>query len=58
MYLLHTPPENGFVLINHNRDIGMFKDNRLVVLNLNKKVEFFQGNPKKEEMTRNASTRR
>ncbi len=51
--LLHTPTTNGFVLINHNRDIGMFKDNRLVVLNLNKKVEFFQGNPKKEEMTRN-----
>ena len=51
--LLHTPDENGFALLNHNRDIGLFKDNRFAILGLNKGAEFFRGNPKTEEMVRN-----
>jgi phosphoglycerol transferase MdoB-like AlkP superfamily enzyme len=48
--LLNSPPEGGRVLINHNRDIGMFRDDRLVVLGINKTVEFYRGNPKKQDM--------
>ncbi|MDB6018735.1 MAG: sulfatase [Pedosphaera sp.] len=50
--LLNSPPEGGRVLINHNRDIGMFRDDRLVVLGINKTAEFYQGNPKTENMHR------
>jgi phosphoglycerol transferase MdoB-like AlkP superfamily enzyme len=50
--LLNSPPEGGRVLINHNRDIGMFRDNRMVVLGINKLVEFYHGNPKVEELRR------
>lgn len=49
--LLNTPSGNGFALLNHNRDIGMFRHNRMAVLNLNKTAEFFHGDPKTEEMT-------
>ena len=50
--LLNSPADGGRVLINHNRDIGMFRDNRLVVLGINKTVEFYHGNPKTENMER------
>jgi phosphoglycerol transferase MdoB-like AlkP superfamily enzyme len=52
--LLKTPPDNAFVLLNHNRDIGLYKDSRMVILNLNKQVEFFHGNPKVQEMIKAA----
>ncbi len=48
--LLNSPPEGGRVFINHNRDIGMFRDDRLVVLGINKTVEFYHGNPKTEDI--------
>lgn len=50
--LLHSPQEDGRVLINHNRDIGMFHDNHLVVLGINKTVQYYHGDPKKEEIQR------
>jgi phosphoglycerol transferase MdoB-like AlkP superfamily enzyme len=43
--LLHDPPETFHALLNHNRDIGMFADNRMVVLGLQKSVEFYAGDP-------------
>ena len=43
--LLNDPPETLHALLNHNRDIGMFAQNRMVVLGLQKKVEFYAGNP-------------
>jgi phosphoglycerol transferase MdoB-like AlkP superfamily enzyme len=43
--LLHDPPETFHALLNHNRDIGMFAQNRMVVLGLQKAVEFYAGNP-------------
>ncbi|WP_160164647.1 LTA synthase family protein [Pedosphaera parvula] len=48
--LLHSPPEGGRVLLNHNRDIGMMRDNRMVVLNMFKSSEFYHGDPKTEGM--------
>jgi phosphoglycerol transferase MdoB-like AlkP superfamily enzyme len=43
--LLHDPPETFHALLNHNRDIGMFADSRMVVLGLQKSVEFYAGDP-------------
>ena len=43
--LLHDPPETFHALLNHNRDIGMFAQNRMVVLGLQKAVEFYAGDP-------------
>jgi phosphoglycerol transferase MdoB-like AlkP superfamily enzyme len=48
--LLHSPPEGGRVVLNHNRDIGMLRDDRLVVLSMPKTVEFYRGDPKTENM--------
>jgi len=49
--LLREPPEQGRALLNHNRDIGMFTRNRLVVLGLKRDVEFYEGDPKGAEIT-------
>ncbi|HOK76713.1 MAG TPA: LTA synthase family protein [Verrucomicrobiota bacterium] len=48
--LLNSPPEEGRVLLHHNRDIGMFAKDRLVVLGLRKTVEFYAGDPLKGEI--------
>ena len=45
-------PEPGRALLNHNRDIGMFTRNRLVVLGLKQDVEFYEGDPKVAEIAR------
>ena len=50
--LLGSPPEGGRALLNHNRDIGLYRDERLAVLGLNKTREFYQGDPKAIEMQR------
>jgi phosphoglycerol transferase MdoB-like AlkP superfamily enzyme len=48
--LLKWPDFPGHCLLNHNRSVGMYQKNHLVVFSLNKKVEFFSGNPKLEQM--------
>ena len=48
--LLHDPPETFHALLNHNRDIGMFAQNRMVVLGLQKTVGFYEGDPKIAEI--------
>lgn len=48
--LLRDVPGERLVLINHNRSIGAYRDQRLVVLSLNKKTEVFHGNPKLGQM--------
>jgi phosphoglycerol transferase MdoB-like AlkP superfamily enzyme len=48
--LLHCRPEDGRVLLNHNRDIGMLAHDRLVVLGLMRTVEFYTGDPKRAEV--------
>jgi len=45
--LLKLPKGDGRAFLNHNRDIGMFAKERLVVLGLRKTVEFWKGDPKK-----------
>jgi hypothetical protein len=40
------------VLINHNRDIGLYARERLVVLGLRQGVEFYQGDPQQVDMKR------
>ena len=49
--LLQSPPAQGRAWLDHNRDIGMFAQERLVVLGLMQSVEFYQGDPKAAEMT-------
>jgi phosphoglycerol transferase MdoB-like AlkP superfamily enzyme len=49
--LLRESPERGRALLNHNRDIGLFTQNRLVVLGLKQEVEFYEGDPKVAEIT-------
>jgi len=48
--LLRSRPEEGRVLLNHNRDIGRLAHDRLVVLGLKQTAEFYQGDPKVAEM--------
>jgi len=48
--LLHAPPEEGRVFINHNRDVGLLVRERFAVLGLRKSVEFFRGDPKAGDM--------
>ena len=43
--LLHDPPDTFHALLNHNRDIGLFARDRMVVLGLQKTVEFYAGDP-------------
>lgn len=50
--LLNSEPLQGRALVNHNRDIGLLAQDRLVVLGLMKTVEFYGGDPKKIEITR------
>jgi phosphoglycerol transferase MdoB-like AlkP superfamily enzyme len=49
--LLKMRPEDGRVFLNHNRDIGMLAHDRMVVLGLMQTAEFYEGNPKRVEMT-------
>ena len=44
--LLNGPPEDGRVFLNHNREIGMYARERLIVLRLFKNVEVYEGDPK------------
>src|SRR5204863_5249760 len=48
--LLNSKPDEGRAFLNHNRDIGLLKQNRLVVLGLMKTEEFYQGDPKLVDM--------
>ena len=44
--LLKTPSEHDRALVNHNRDIGIAAGEHLVVMTMNKKMEYYHGNPK------------
>ncbi|PWU18994.1 MAG: hypothetical protein C5B50_07550 [Verrucomicrobia bacterium] len=48
--LLRCQPSDGRALLHHNRDIGLLKDDRLVVLGLKKSSEFYEGDPKRVNM--------
>jgi phosphoglycerol transferase MdoB-like AlkP superfamily enzyme len=49
--LLQQPNVQGRAVLNHNRDIGMLAQDRMAVLGLLKTLEFYQGDPKKTEMS-------
>ncbi len=49
--LLKMKPEDGRVFLNHNRDIGMLAHDKLIVLGLMQSVEFYEGDPKRVDMT-------
>ncbi len=44
--LLHGSPEKSRIYLNHNRDIGLMANNQMVVLNLRKGVEHYEGDPR------------
>lgn len=50
--LLKWPEQKGLCLLNHNRSIGIFSEDHLVTFSLNKKLEYFSGNPKVAQMQR------
>jgi len=50
--LLKPSAHVDHVLMNHNRYIGFFRNDRLVTMGLNQTEEFYRGNPKAEEMHR------
>ena len=41
---------NSRAVLNHNRSIGLYRDERLVVLGLKQGVEFYAGDPKHEDI--------
>jgi len=48
--LLKEQPGDGRVFINHNRDIGIMERERMVVLGMQKTVEYYSGDPKVANM--------
>ena len=50
--LLQDPPEQARVLIHHNRDVGLYARERLVVLGLRQGIEFYAGDPKVTDLKR------
>jgi arylsulfatase A-like enzyme len=48
--LLKEQPGDGRVFINHNRDIGVMERDRMVVLGLQKSIEYYSGDPKVTNM--------
>jgi phosphoglycerol transferase MdoB-like AlkP superfamily enzyme len=48
--LLQDPPEGARAPLNHNRDIGLFAQDRLVVLGLQNAVTLYAGDPKSAEL--------
>ena len=50
--LLRQPEGTSRVLLHHNRSVGIYRDEHLVIFNLNKKIEYFVGNPKTGQMQR------
>jgi len=48
--LLNHPEMTPRVLLNHNRSVGIYRDQHLVTMSLNRKIEYYAGNPKTEQM--------
>jgi phosphoglycerol transferase MdoB-like AlkP superfamily enzyme len=47
--LLKSPSEPGRALLNHNRDIGLYTDERMAILGLRNVVEDYLGDPRATE---------
>jgi phosphoglycerol transferase MdoB-like AlkP superfamily enzyme len=48
--LLRSPPAGNLALLNHNRDIGIYQRERLIVYGMRKGIEYYEGDPKKVDM--------
>jgi phosphoglycerol transferase MdoB-like AlkP superfamily enzyme len=48
--LLNSPADGNRALIHHNRDIGIFRHERLVTLGLRKTANYYEGNPKIKDL--------
>lgn len=48
--IFQVPPSSGRTFLNHNRDIGLFESNQMVVLGLNKTADGFIGDSKAGEL--------
>ena len=48
--LLRHPEVPGRVLLNHNRSVGIYRDLHLVTFSLNRKIEYYAGDPKQGQM--------
>jgi phosphoglycerol transferase MdoB-like AlkP superfamily enzyme len=44
--IFNDPPDTARAVLNHNRKIGMFRDDRLVVLDMQNFVYYYEGDPK------------
>ena len=53
--LFSEPQSPGRALLNHNRSVGLYRDNKFVVLGLKQGVEFYTGDPKRENMKPNST---
>ena len=50
--ILQSDPDKSWLVMHHNRDIGMLQNDRLLVLGINKSAELYLGNPKAGPMRR------
>ncbi|OGS01581.1 MAG: hypothetical protein A3G41_06280 [Elusimicrobia bacterium RIFCSPLOWO2_12_FULL_59_9] len=48
--LLKMDRQDGWAVLNHNRDIGLYRNGRMAVLGLNKTVEFYRVNPGSKQL--------
>ena len=48
--LFNDTPNNSRAVLNHNRSIGLYRNEKLVVLGLKQGVEFYAGDPKHENI--------
>lgn len=48
--LFSISDEDTWAAMHHNRDVGLYRDGRLVVLGLNKTVEFYEMSSKKKDL--------
>ena len=44
--ILHAPARTHRALLHHNRSIGIYRDEHLVIFGLNKEIEYWIGNPR------------
>jgi phosphoglycerol transferase MdoB-like AlkP superfamily enzyme len=48
--LLGGAPAESRAVVNHNRSVGLYRDGKLIVLGLKQGVEFYAGDPKREDI--------
>jgi hypothetical protein len=48
--IFNDPPDTARAVLNHNRKIGMYRDERMVVLDMQQYVYYYEGDPKKVDL--------